>query len=287
MMGVGVALTLAGCSQIPGAKQVQQQVEQKVSEGAQKVATNILTEQELSGITDPLVRKHLVAQASQTSYRVTNLPSGSNQETVVTEIQMKGTDFGFHTYTDTNGQKSREMIMLGDTTYVKDPSDNAWWKQSKQPDASGNPSMFGFSLPKLSDVKDDFVKKQTTATFKQLGSESCGKAAPTLTCYKYEETDSDNSTASRTFWFDNQQYLLRQEQRGSGMLTTYDYDNVNITAPAPTKDVPEGQSIYMYLLGNPAKSPVGTPTGKKVPVGMPSQADLQKLMDQAKQYQQP
>ncbi len=277
-MAVGVvtfSLLFAGC------KQVTDKVAQTAQEMAQQAQTAILTEAQLSGIKDPLVRKHLVAQANTRSYRVTSKSSGRGEPVTVTEIQMAGNEVKFHTVTQTNSKTSQEMILIGDTTYIKDFSDGKWWKQvAKTDDKSEDKAPF--EMPDLNELKEEFTKKQQESEFKSLGTEGCGS----LTCYKYQEVESENKEATRTFWFDNKDFLLRKEENKFGEFTStneYSYDNINIQAPSPTKDVPAGKNIYEMMI--PGAAAAGSRSTGSSGNSVPTQEEINKLMEQYSQEQ--
>ncbi len=270
------SVVLVGCSK------VKEQVQNKVQDTVQQAATSLLTEADLAKISDPLVRKNLVAQANVHAFRTV---TSSNQKTApatTTEIQINGTSIAMHTTTQILG-KTQEMIIIGDTTYVKDPSDNTWWKQvNNTQDTTKEPSTF--KAPSLDEIKQEYTSKQENTVFKSLGTEACGD----LTCYKYTETDGSDTTPSKTFWFDDKQFLTRKDEisQGTVILTnTYTYDNVSVTAPSPTKDVPAGHSAYEYMMGvqgmmTPPTSAPGA-SGTKIP----SKAEIDAMMKQAQDAQ--
>jgi outer membrane lipoprotein-sorting protein len=74
-------------------------------------------------------------------------------------------------------------------------------------------------------------------SFKYIGTEACGS----LTCYKYQVTDSTTPSATQYVWFDNSSYKLRQWQYSDGSGNTTDmtvtYATVNITKPSPVEDL--------------------------------------------------
>lgn len=252
-----LGVLLAGC------KQVGQQVQEK----ATQAQTALLLESELSGITDPLVRKHFVAQANARSYRVVTTSSGRGEGTTTTELMVNGAEVRFHTLTQSDGKTTQEFIVIGDTTYVKDPS-GTWWKQVGKKETSEDET--SFQAPDVGDIKEEFTKKQTNTEFKQLGTEACGS----LTCYKYQETTSGVDKSVRTFWFDNKDFLLRKDENSYGEFTatnTYAYEGINIVEPSPTKDVPEGKSAFEYMMGAPSDS------SQK----MPSSDELDAMMEKA------
>lgn len=233
---LSVSIILAGCKQ----------VQQKAQEVAQQVQTGLLTEKDLAGITDSLVRKHLVAQANVRAYRILSRSSGRGEPLTTTEIQILGTEVRFRTITQIGNKTTQEMIVIGDTTYVMDFKDGKWWKQTTKSETKEE--VKGLEIPNLEDIKAEFTKKQQVAQFKQLGTEACGS----LTCYKYQEIDNDNKEEVRTFWFDNQDFLLRKEVNKFGEFIStneYSYDSININVPSPTKDVPAGKSIFEMMVG--------------------------------------
>lgn len=269
-MAVGViafSLLFSGCKQIA----------QKAQETAQQATTALLTEAQLSGIKDPLVRKHLVAQANARVYRVSSKSSGRGEPVSITEIQMVGSEVRFHSITQVNGKANQEMILIGDTTYVKDFSDGKWWKQVAKTDEKNGENR-PFEIPDIGDLKEEFTKKQEASEFKSLGTESCGS----LTCYKYQEVEAENKEATRTFWFDNKDFLLRKDENKFGEFTStneYSYDNINITPPSPTKDVPEGKNIFEMMIPGAAKGSGSGSSGGSVP----TQAEIDQLMQQYSQ----
>ncbi len=213
-----------------------------------------VSESDFEHIQDAIIRKHLVAQVNQNAYRVKSISSGRGEGYTLTEANI-GTNFAFRTVEHDGIKEVTDMIILGDITYVKDFSDNTWWKQNTKETV---PESAQYAMPDLEELSDPLekVNEKKSANYTKAGEEPCGN----LTCYKYEEKMEDNPDATRTFWFDTKEYLLRKETFGFGeFLSTneYSYDVPRITAPLPTKDVPEGQSIYMYLTGQSSQMPEG------------------------------
>ena len=72
-------------------------------------------------------------------------------------------------------------------------------------------------------------------TYKNLGTAACGS----LTCYKYQVTDSSMPSSTQYVWFDTSSYKLREWQSTSGstgMVTmTVNYQPVTITKPSPVQ----------------------------------------------------
>lgn len=264
---------------------------EKISNETQKTAMQKLVEESMKYIKDPILRKHYIAEA-ETKKRRIKMPQGSVPGAVqVMEMEMTGDGtnlFDFKAnqsiWTEINGQKKAEYIVIGDTTYVKDYKDNKWWKQTKKPEKLDDKIS---PLPKEEDYSNKIKEVIPTGPEpkepKKIGEEKCPNA-PSLTCYKYQDTDDSmkefsGSEFTRIFWFDNQNFLLRKDQSGSGenaSWSEYEYDNINITPPSPTKDIPAGRDIGEYMLqsmqsanGEPAELP-----------------DFEKLKSEMKNFQQ-
>lgn len=239
------------------------------------------TEKDFEFISDPLIRKHFVAMANTTAYRIKSTSSGRGEPISTSEIQLTGTDFKYRATETQNGKEVSQIISIGDTIYLKDYADGKWWKQV-QKSATPAPGASSEPVATPTDFKQDFEKNQGF-TYKSLGQEACGS----LTCYKYEEVDPKNAEAKRTFWFDTGQFLLRKEISGFGEFTAtneYSYDGINISAPSPTKDVPQGHDIYEYLNQAPASGPA-LPTQNltvpTAPVAPPAAQDQTAPQDQS------
>lgn len=272
---IASSLLLGGCSLAQNP--IQQKVEQKAAEAAADVM--------LKDIEDPLIRKHLAAQFRATSYKVVSQSSGKDLGLTTMMIQANGTSAKFRTTTtDTKGKVTNDMIVDGDTTYVLDLKDNVWWKQSASKDKKDATIDF---TEKFSpdEMKKQFEENKSKLTYKSLGKEACD----TLTCYKYQEVNGDSKEGNRTFWFDEKDYLLRKDESKFGEFSstnTYSYNGVEVQAPSPTKDVPEGKSAYemMYAPSMPsvpsAKKGVGVAPGAGGADAVPSEAELKKLMEQ-------
>ena len=237
------------------------------------------TEKDFAFIEDPLIRKHFVAMANTRAFRSRGRDIiGAEGSFNVFEVEIQGDMDGFYNWHEDNGKKNGEMISIGDTTYVKDYKDNTWWKQTVKPEEKPQNEDVGEREPK--DFKEEFKSLEGKApTYEKLGEEKCDG----LMCYKYKEVDTEIPEASRTFWFDKTKFLLRKEEYGFGewrISATYEYGNIRITAPSPTKDVPEGKSVYEYLGGGggiPASAAGGGGAGG---AGVPSQEEINKMMQQ-------
>lgn len=234
------------------------------------------TEKDFEFVKDPLVKKHFVAQANQGSFRTKNISSGRGEDVSVSEVEIKGENFNYGLITqDKSGKEKTHLIVIGDTTYVKDYKDNKWWKQvAKKEEVKDEKEQEA----KPQDFKEEFSKKKDVE-YKQLGTELCDS----FTCYKYQEIDPENKEGKRTFWFDNQNYLLRKEEYTFGEFTTtvaYSYDNISIDAPSETKDVPEGKNIYEYLYYEYLYGDLGIQSAPSSQEMKNAQQELQKFQQQ-------
>ncbi|MBI2034274.1 MAG: hypothetical protein HYT11_00905, partial [Candidatus Levybacteria bacterium] len=167
------------------------------------------TEKDFAFIQDATIRKHFVAQANQTKYRTKSYSTGADLN-FLTETEIKGENFNIRNIEyDPSGKETKHRVEIGNTIYVKDYSDNAWWKQTIVPEeipAEEKPE-------EPVDFKEEYA--QPSLNFKFITKEPCGAQFPgSTTCFKYEQTDNANQEmyTLRTFWFDDNKYLLRKEE---------------------------------------------------------------------------
>ncbi len=225
------------------------------------------TEKDFDFIEDATLRKHMVAQANQTSYRTKSYSEAADL-TFISEVQIKGENFNTRDIEMTpDGKETKHKIEIGETVYVKDMSDNAWWKQTIKPEEL--PTEEEEDEPV--DYKAEYSKPDLQ--FKALGKEACGN----LTCYKYQQLTGgpEGMGFTRIFWFDERKFLLRRDEVSVGEFKTiveHSYDKINITPPSPTKDVAGGKSIYDYYYGTGA-----APTQDQMPAVTPENLNLPEL----------
>lgn len=145
--------------------------------------------------------------------------------------------------------KPFETIIIGTTRYTK-TGDGTWWKEViEQADVSASTSTYdpSFEEPTTGSEPDK-------TSYKKIGTEGCG----TLTCFKYQIIDPESPGTTQFLWFDNKDYQLRRmyvESVDGKFDQTYTYQNVTVTAPSPSKDLPAGQ----YIIPG-ADAPVSVPT---------------------------
>lgn len=251
-MKIGLLTVAISAGLLGGCQAIQNSPIGKVMDkvpGVAEVAQQKVTEEMLKDISDPLVRKNFAATYNKGQVRTTaTLGVGQEIYKTVTEMDMSGGKYHYKTAEERKGKIQGEMIFMGDTTYAKDYADNTWWKQTTKPEAVTSGELDQFDMPGEFDLEEESAKS-AQSTYRKVGEELCGTMAPGLTCYAYEEIYPDNGGV-RKFWFDTKEYLTRKEEQGVGegkMVSEMTYDKISVTAPTPTKDVPEGESIFMML----------------------------------------
>jgi len=151
---------------------------------------------------------------------------GSTKTSMVMQVELAG---NFHL--TSSGSTPLEMISIGSTSYVKDFTDNAWFKTTS-------------SSSTASEISNSFNSKDMDITnaaignvYKKIGTEACG----VLKCFKYQYLDPSQTGATEYIWFDNKDFQMRRIQTVVGTTTTdgvFTYDKFTITAPTPVKEMP-------------------------------------------------
>ncbi len=197
-----------------------------------------VSEKDFAGIEDPILRKHFATQSNANEVR--RITHVDDQSSVTVEQEGKGNTVRIHAWETYGEDVSGEIIVTGPTVFVKDDTDGAWWKQEVGESATADlPANMRPYTPA------DLANKQDLS-FVQQEQQPCGQSQ----CYVYKETNPANSFATRTFWVDTKTHLLIKEEISFGELTTtveYQYNDIAVSAPTPTKDVPEGEHIFAYL----------------------------------------
>lgn len=226
----------------------------------ENIAT-ITNENEFSEIKDPLLRKHFTAQANSLQYFVKTVSLGKQGFSQL-EAQTSGNTTNYRFLENDGTKDTTETISLFNTFYIKDYSDNSWWKQKIQEeteDVNQKPENF----------KTEFLTKQEKVIYENNGKEICGKS----TCYIYQEINPKDPESKRVFLFDDKKFLLQKEELSFGEFKTtniYSYNEVFIKEPFPSKNVPEGKSIFEY-----------SPRGNTL---KPSASDAKKVQNDLKSY---
>ncbi len=157
---------------------------------------------------------------------ITETASGQTT-TLVLEIDGKGDT----SLSGTGGGAQLNSIELAGATYVesgstwiKYPASSATTPTTSNPTSSMN---IGVGAAGIS--------------YKEIDTESCGS----LTCFKYQVTDSASPGTTQYAWFDNQSFLLRQwkytDASGNSTDMNLSYEPITITAPSPVTILPTGQ----------------------------------------------
>src|SRR3989338_4947900 len=187
-----------------------------------------VTEDDFENIKDPILRKHFVTWANQKNYQVKTTASQKKGYTLL-EVQKNGNS-NYRSIENDGSHDISETISLNDMLYVKDYSDNSWWKQIITPLDS-------------QDQQSIVDQRQNEFIYNKLPLENCGNKS----CYVYEETYPQDPQAKRVFLFDNQDYLLRKEDLLFGefkITNEYYYKSTQILPPFPIKNIPNKESIY-------------------------------------------
>lgn len=166
------------------------------------------------------------ANIDKTAYKAT-LTVSNAQSTGNMTLESDGKGNTSSTLTG-NGQ-TVSTIMLGGTSYMRLAESGVWYEYpagSSTPGSGSNPAS-GMNLVLGAGI-----------TYKPLGTEACGS----LTCFKYQVTDTATPTTTQYAWFDNKTYLLREwkavstnaDQGTVDMKLTYP-GSVTISKPSPVQ----------------------------------------------------
>ena len=133
----------------------------------------------------------------------------------------------------TDGKESSAFITIGKTSYTKNIADGSWTSFTNDAKTTETAEI-------KDDIKiDDFSNAETSESnktqYKKVGKEACGS----LTCFKYQITDTTNKPSEDYIWFDTKDFMLRRwsSKTAEGTTTmTFSYDNVKINVPSPIKE---------------------------------------------------
>jgi len=155
-------------------------------------------------------------------------------------MEIQGTDKS-HITTTVDGKEESNYISISNTTYMKDYSDNKWWKTTT--DVKNNE---GGNIDWKAEFEKSVNDSQDKTTYKKISKEACGK----LTCLKYQVIDPNNTEVTQYMWFDTKEYLLRKtrdEAKGVVTEATFSYDKENIQEPSPVKELKEEDAYKAFL----------------------------------------
>lgn len=189
---------------------------------------------------DPDLCKFLNNTNYPSDMRVVSTSSREGKKTENT-LESTGKD-NIHMLTKVDGKEESNYIIIGETTYTKDYSDNKWWEYTYKPSEEDKNLDTSYE-----DFKGDLNGEDKTE-YKKIGEEKCGK----LTCLKYQIV-SAGQEGSSYIWFDKKQYLLRKSQSISDNINNediYEYIKVAIGAPSPTKEGQPTNSAFPSSIGS-------------------------------------
>lgn len=131
----------------------------------------------------------------------------------------------------TSDGQTFNSITLDSVTYIQSGSSDPWIEY---------PS--GTSAPTTNPTSTMNIGVGSSGiTYKSLGTAACGS----LTCFKYQVSDSSTPSATQYAWFDSSSYKLREWQYNDGSGNTTDmtitYGNVNITKPSPVESLTQAE----------------------------------------------
>lgn len=163
-------------------------------------------------------------------------------------IEIQGTDKS-HITSSTGGKEESNYIAIGNTTYMKDYTDNKWWKSTIETKDNASKEKTDWKTEFEKSVNDSTDK----TTYKRIAKEACGS----LTCLKYQVIDPANTGSTEYIWFDTKNYALRKtrsEAKDVITETTFSYDKINIVAPSPVKEMTNPADAYKSLLNSSSSS---------------------------------
>ena len=227
----------------------------------QSAPLSYATEKDFDNISDTLLKKHFVNQINQSQYRIKTTSLGKPGFTLL-DVIVRDETVWYHSLENDGKKDVSELVSIGDTLFVKDYSDNKWWKQ-KLPRSNENNTN---DIPES--FREELLKKQQIVSYDNLESDTCNK----IPCYKYEEINPHDENTKRLFWFDSQLLLLQKEEVIFGEFKTtnnYSYENILVEIPQNTKEVLGNKNIYDFY------SKIGG-------IFKPSDSDVKKLQQELK-----
>lgn len=163
---------------------------------------------------------------TKTAYtaKITNTASGATSTMTLENDGNGNTDLSG----SSNGQ-AINAISLDGTEYVQASGSGPW---------IAYPS--GTSAPTTSPTTNLNLGFGNGITFKSMGTAACGS----MTCFKYQISDTTTPSATQYVFFDNSSYKLREWQYTSGTTNTdmtITYQAVSITKPSPVESLSQAE----------------------------------------------
>ncbi len=181
-----------------------------------------------------------------------------------------------HFVTNRNGKEESNIIMIDGAMYMKDYTDNKWFKY---PASQSNEGKSGFSVEEMKkNMKIDTKEIEDKTTYEKVGKEPCGS----LTCVKYKVmTPFGNTTMVQYMFIDTKEYLLRkmrvENEEGGSTETEFMYNPVSIEIPSPVKEMNVDFGNMMKEIPAGEQGSASSIDTKNV------QEELRKIMEQAGQ----
>jgi len=223
-----------------------------------KVANTNQTQPSRSTVKDDIekakgpIEKNKIAQADVKKYRIKTRDDKVPGAVQIVERDLSNDMHKTHEWSEVQGKKTAELITIIDAKnfsyYVKDSSDNKWWKQVEENKLA---DAFKDALSKITPSKEKKpIVKTTPQPYEipaQVSQEKCPNV-PSIQCYKLVFGTEGTYT---TQYIDTKNYLSRgMTGFFSQYSIDYEYDNISIVTPRETKDIPQGESYLKYW--NPA-----------------------------------
>src|ERR1039458_3297201 len=147
------------------------------------------------------------------------------QQGKTTTMTLKNDGKGNTELATTSGGQTLNAISLNGNEYIQESAGGSWIKYPT-----------GVSAPTTNPTSSMNIGVGASGiSYKALGTAACGS----LTCFKYQVTDSATPNVSQYAWFDNSNYQLREWQYtdASGNTTdmTINYGAVTISTPSPVQ----------------------------------------------------
>jgi len=186
------------------------------------------------------INKGMAQDMSKLNYTIKTASTDSEGKKSNSEMKMdnKGNT---QIVSSEKGKETSNIIVMGNITYMKDFTDNKWFKMENE---SEDGQEMG-DMPNMESIKEEFEKQQENIEYKKIGKEACG----TLTCFKYQIIDPTLTDTTQYIYFDDREYLMRkmktEDQSGYSYEMIFEYGPVTITAPSPVKEMPSYDSDVM------------------------------------------
>lgn len=181
---------------------------------------------------DKEICNYFVAQAKAMEQGVVISTTANLEDYGVTtsEMKMNGNDMEINSYKD--GELESSMISFAGVTYFKDLKDGSWYFMGNVGENVGDPK------ENLMEIQATYNEENLDMQIKKVASEACGN----LTCDKYEMIDLLGEEENKTYvWIDTKEHLARKMEfafQGGSNVMEYKYEAVQITKPAPIKEMP-------------------------------------------------